>query len=108
MNMDLSEFSVKWVTAIKYHLYKNNLCLDLYTGTDEYSVIILNNLRFVECYKTLVDCLFDWGQFASSDNTDSEKPLSPFTKLLDKCELGSVQNKKLKEWKPLYNDPTNK
>jgi hypothetical protein len=66
------------------------LCLDIYSEIQEYSVIILNNLKLVECYKTLVDCIFDWGQFAKFDTVNSEKPESPFTKLLDKCQLGSV------------------
>jgi hypothetical protein len=90
MNLDLDEFAIKWTSDMNYHLYKNMLCLDVKTEIEEYSVLILNNLRFVECYKTLVDCFFDWGQFAKDDTSTTEKPLGPFTKLLDKCSLGSV------------------
>lgn len=48
----------------------------------------------------------DWGQFAASDVTTSEKPVSPFAKILDKCQLGSVQTKTIKQYQPLKNDPT--
>jgi hypothetical protein len=56
----------------------------------------------------LVDCFFDFGQFAESDTTTSEKPISPFTKILDKCQLGSVQTKTIKQYQPLKNDSTRK
>lgn len=96
--MELDEFYIRHVTSLNYHLFKNQLCLDVYTETQEYQVIIKNTLQLVECYKTLVDCFLDWGQFASGDTTDSEKPQSPFTKLLDKCQLSSSQTKTVKQY----------
>lgn len=62
--------------------------------------------RFVECYKTLVDCFFDFGQFATSDTRISEKPFSPFAKLLDSCDLSTTQTVTVKNYKPLENDST--
>jgi len=82
------------------------LCLDIFSEIQEYTILILNNLKMVECYKTIVDCIFDWGQFASADTVDSEKPNSPFTKLLDSCQLGSEQTKTIKQYKPLLGDST--
>ena len=48
----------------------------------KFIVITMIN-KFAECYKTLVDCFFDVGQFQNRDNVRTEKPFGPFAKLLD-------------------------
>lgn len=106
--MVLDEFYISHVSAINYHMYKYVLCLDVYTESQEYSVLIKNDLKFVECYKTLVDCLLDFGQYASMDTETSEKPHGPFKKALDECTMGTSTTKTLKNWKPLLNDATRK
>lgn len=85
MQLVLDEFYIRHVTSFKFHQFKNMLCLDVFTEIQEYQLLILNNLRIIECYKTLVDCIFDFGQFAAKDTQDSEKSISPFTKLIDQC-----------------------
>jgi len=85
MTIDMDEFQVRHVTSLKYHMFEHMLCLDIFSEIQEYQILILNKLRLVECYKTLVDCIYDWGQFATEDNPLSEKPLSPFSKIIDKC-----------------------
>lgn len=104
LNLNLPEFYIQHVSSFKYHLFKNMLCLDIFSEVQEYSVIIQNDIKFVECYKTLVDCLFDFGQYAKSDSLTTEKPHGPFAKLLDNCRMGTSQTKNLKTYQPLLND----
>lgn len=63
-------------------------------------------MGLVECYKTLIDCFFDFGQWATTDTITTEKPFSPYTKFIDKCTLGTSQPWYVKQYKPILNDPT--
>ena len=54
MSFDLSEFVMKVSTALKYHRYKNMLCLDLYTKMDDFTLLVEMSQRFIECSKELV------------------------------------------------------
>lgn len=106
MTFDLDEFYIQHVSSLKYHIFKTMLCMDVYTETQEYTIRVENNMRFVECFKVLVSCLFDFGQFAVDDSLTTTKPYGPFAKVLDDCSLGSSQTKTIKEYKPLLNDNT--
>ena len=106
MTFDLDEFYIQHVSSFKYHIFKTMLCMDVFTETQEYTIRIENNMKFVECFKVLVDCLFDFGQFAVDDSLTTTKPYGPFAKVLDDCYLGSSQTKTIKEYKPLLNDNT--
>lgn len=60
----------------------------------------------VQCFKTLIDCFFDFGQFGSADNASTRKPFSPFAKMLDSCSLSSAQTVTVKSFEPMLNNPT--
>jgi len=92
----MDEFAAKFTTAFKYNIWMNMLCLDISTSVDEYKFLIDMSVKFIECYKTLVDCFFDFGQSSKSDSITSEKPYSPFAKLLDKCSMSSTQTVTIK------------
>lgn len=98
MSFTLNEFYIQWSSAINYHIYKTMLCLDVKSEIQEYSVVIQNNIKFIECFKVLVDCLFDFGQFAVFDQLATTKPYGPFSKVLDSCRLGSSQTKVIKNY----------
>ena len=104
MNLYLPEFSSFVTTAFKYNMWARMLCFDVYWTTENYRVLIDLTIRMVECYKTLIDCFFDFGQSASNDNVDSQKPYGPFAKIFDYCELSSTQSVDIKEFKPLESD----
>lgn len=87
MNFQVDEFAVKFTTAFKYNIWKNMLCFDVYTTSDEYNLLIDMSLRLIQCSKTLIDSFFDFGQWAKTDNFRTQKPYSPFAKLLDSCNL---------------------
>jgi hypothetical protein len=107
MKFDLDEFYIRWVTAIKYNMFSTTLCFDVFAEIQEYQFVVqLFKVGIVECYKTLVDCFFDFGQWAVTDNIASEKPFSPYTKLIDKCDLGTSQPWYIKQYKPILNDAT--
>ena len=106
MNWKMDEFYIQAQTAFKYNIWMNMLCLDVSFQTQAYEILIDMSTRFVECYKTVVDCFFDFGQFAKADTITSEKPFSPYAKLLDKCTLSTQQTVTVKNYKPLTNDPT--
>lgn len=89
MSLNLNEFYIQHASAINYHIYKTMLCLDVKSEIQEYQVIIQNNIKFIECIKVLVDCLFDFGQFAVTDTLKTTKPYGPFSKVLDECKLGT-------------------
>ena len=57
--------------------------------------------RYVECYKTLVNCFNDFGQWAANDTFLSEKPFSPWEKVIDNCSLSSLQTMTVKQYQPL-------
>lgn len=63
-------------------------------------------VRMVQCFKTLIDCFFDFGQFGSADNASTRKPFSPFAKMLDSCSLSSAQTVTVKSYEPMLNNPT--
>jgi hypothetical protein len=106
MNFELEEFSAKFTTAFKYNIWMNMLCFDISTSVDEYKFLVDMSVRVIECYKVMVDSFFDFGQWSSSDNYSSEKPYSPFAKLLDKCTLSSTQTVTVKDYQPLLGDTT--
>ena len=106
LNAKMDEFFIRARTAFKYNLWMNMLCLDVSFETQAYAILIDMSTRFVECYKTLVDCFFDFGQFAKADTITSEKPFSPYAKLLDKCDLSTSQTVTIKNYTPLASDPT--
>jgi len=109
ITMNLDEFQVQMVSAIKFHTYLNMLCLDFYVETEAYTVVITMINKFAECYKTLVDCFFDVGQFQNRDNIRTEKPFGPFAKLLDQCDLSDTSAMTVKQYSPLLNgSPTQK
>ena len=85
----------------------NMLCFDVYTEIEEYQFKIDMTLQMIECFKTVVDCFFDFGQYSSGDtSTNTKKPYSPFAKILDSCSLSSTQTVEVKNYQPLHNDPT--
>ena len=106
MTFDLDEFFVQHVSSLRYHIYKTMLCLDVFSEIQEYQILISNNIKFIECFKVLVDCLLDFGQFAVGDSLATTKPYGPFAKVLDECQLGSSQTKTIKQYRPLLNDAT--
>ena len=104
MNLFLPEFSSFVTTAFKYNMWMRMLCFDVYWTTENYRVLIDLTIRMVECYKTLIDCFFDFGQNAENDISTSQKPYGPFAKIFDYCELSSTQSVDIKEFKPLESD----
>ena len=85
-------------------MYTNDLCFDIYSTIDDFKLTLSMTTAFVECYKTLVECLFDYGQFVMNDNAQTEKLFSPFAKIFDKCELSNVDTATLKEFQPFGSD----
>jgi len=83
-----------------YNMYTNDLCFDIYTEIDPVTISLDMEAAFIECEKTLVDCIDDFGQNSKYDRDYTTKPLGPFAKFLDKCELGHDENYALKIWKP--------
>lgn len=65
--MELDEFEIKQVQSFNYEFFSNMLCLDIYTEIEEYQVTVTQDMSLVECYKNIVDCFWDFGQFASDD-----------------------------------------
>mmetsp|Transcript_7634 Transcript_7634/g.11848 ORF Transcript_7634/g.11848 Transcript_7634/m.11848 type:complete len:171 (-) Transcript_7634:35-547(-) len=55
-------------------------------------------MAFLECYKILIECLNDCGQFSEDDTSTTEKPISPFAKIFDQCELSNDASFVLKEF----------
>ena len=45
---------MKIATALKFHRYKNMLCLDMYTKMDDFYLLVEMTQRFIECKKDLV------------------------------------------------------
>ena len=83
------------------------LCFDIYTEVEEYQFLVDMSLRMIECYKTLVDCFFDFGQWSTNDSPSTvSKPWSPFSRILDSCSLSSTQQVTWKNYQPLLNDAT--
>ena len=102
MIFDLQEFAIQYVQTIKYSTFSQILCMDIYTEIEEYQFIVqLFKLAFIQCYKVIIDCFFDFGQWSINDNFDSQKPFSPYTKIVDKCEMGNSQPWSVKQYKPL-------
>jgi len=106
MNFKLDEFYMRLNTSLKYHTWLNMLCIDIALETEPYKIAIDMSSKFAECYKTLINCFFDWGQFAKGDNINSNKPFSPYEKLIDDCTLSSTQQLSVKTYEPLKTDST--
>ena len=80
----------KYVTGIHYNRYSNFLCLEMFTDITDFIMTVEHSFQFVQCYKTLVNCLNDFGQWFSSDTTTTEKPFSPYAKWFDFCDLSGA------------------
>ena len=106
MNFEVDEFAAKFTTAFKYNIWKNMLCFDVSTSTDEYNLLIDMSLRLIQCSKTLIESFLDFGQWSKTDNYKTQKPFSPFAKLLDSCNLSVSQTVTVKNYKPLTGDTT--
>lgn len=59
----------------------------MYTYVDDFIMRVEQTFQFVQCYKVLVNCLNDFGQWFASDTTTTEKPFSPYAKWFDYCSL---------------------
>ena len=87
--MGLPDFELKHVQSVNFEFYSNRLCLDLRSEIEDYIVSITQDMSLVECYKNLVDCFWDFGQFAYNDNAENtDKPFGPFSKIVDECSIG--------------------
>ena len=71
LDITLPEVKAKHDTKIYYDYYTNDLCIDVYTEFEDIILSLDMTLAFVECYKVLIDCLNDFGQFYSSDSYTS-------------------------------------
>jgi len=54
-------------------------------------------MAFVECSKNLIDNFDDFGQFAAWDSQSSNKPIGPYSKFFDECDLSSETTVQVKE-----------
>ena len=86
MTFDLSEFSMKVATALKFHRYKNMLCLDLYSSIDDFTLLVDVTQKFIECSKDIVMM---------------NKP-----NWLDQCQLSQTATVQVRKYEPLANDQT--
>mmetsp|Transcript_18062 Transcript_18062/g.30812 ORF Transcript_18062/g.30812 Transcript_18062/m.30812 type:complete len:90 (-) Transcript_18062:354-623(-) len=76
-------------SQIYYDFYTNDLCLDVYSQIEDFTVQTQVTTAFIECYKVLVDCFNDFGQFYLGDTETTEKPFSPYAKIFDSCSLSN-------------------
>lgn len=95
----MDEFRVEHVSKIRYDLYTNDLCIDVYSQIEDFKIKMDLTMAFIECYKVLVDCLNDFGQFGG-DTLNSEKPFSKYSKIFDECSLSTDDTISLKEFDP--------
>lgn len=78
-------------TRVGYEYFSHLLCIDIWSELEEIVIEINQQLQFINCYKVLVGYIFDFGQYSilSGDTFATEKPYGPYSKLLDKCQLGN-------------------
>ena len=61
-------------------------------------------MAFVECSKNLIDNFDDFGQFAAWDSQSANKPIGPYSKFFDECDLSSETTVQVKEYEPFASD----
>lgn len=97
MAIELEETELSHTTAIKYWSYQNDLCIDIYSSISDFLFIVDITMAFVECSKNLIDNFDDFGQFAAWDSQSSNKPIGPYSKFFDECDLSSETTVQVKE-----------
>jgi hypothetical protein len=101
MVLEFEEFKMFHKTQFAFYTYTNELCIDIFSEIDNFQIKSTLELKFIQCFKKLIDCFDDFGQFYMNDYPTSQKPISPYAKLFDECSLGVDEPVTLKEWKPL-------
>ena len=102
MEITLEQFELKYVWQADWNRYNNYLCIENFFEVEDFSVNVDVTQRFGECYKVLIDCILDFGQFPEGDRTEKglDKPFSPFAQFFDECELSSLRSFQISEWQP--------
>ena len=85
----LDEFSIQHKTQVFYDLYTNDLCIHIFSQIEEFKLQLVLTLAFIECYKVLIDCFTDFGQYYATDNIYTTKLFSPYAKIFDQCQLSN-------------------
>ena len=85
---------MQYVFSASWDRYGNYLCMDNFFQIEDFSLTVDVTQRFGECYKVLIDCFMDFGQFPEGDRTEKglDKPFSPFAQFFDECELSSLKS----------------
>lgn len=75
LQIDWPETYFKYVTGIHYNRYTNFLCLEMFTDVTDFILQVQHSFQFVQCYKVLVNCMNDFGQWFSSVSWNSRHRL---------------------------------
>lgn len=67
MVLEIEEFKMFHQTQFGYYTYTNDLCLDIFSEMDNFSVKSTMELKIIQCFKMLIDCFDDFGQFYMND-----------------------------------------
>ena len=83
-----------------YYSYANDLCFDVFSEIEPIETDVMSTGSLIEGSKVLIDSFFDYGQNWQQDNTNTQKPLSPYGKFFDRIGLSSDATATLKQWRP--------
>ena len=100
MEINIADFEVRHVSGILYNSYTNDMCMNIFSEIEDIVINVYQYLQLVECSKTLIDSLTDFGQYPKLDTSKSKKPYSVFSKYFDSCNLLNDATLTLKKYKP--------
>lgn len=100
LEIDIADFEVRHVSGILYNSQTNDMCMNVFSEIQDIVINVYQYLQLVECTKTLIDCLTDFGQYPKDDTDKSKKPFSVFSKYFDSCNLLNDATLTLKKYKP--------
>ena len=108
ITFDIQETELSHKTGFTYYIYANDLCMNIKSEITDFEYVTQITTAYIECYKNHIGSLDDFGQFAASDESDSKKPYSPYSKFFDNCELSSESTTTVKSFQPFNRDLTAK
>ena len=78
--------------------------MNIVSEITDFQYQILLSTAYIECFKHHINAFDDFGQFASNDNDDDQKPFSAYSKYFDECSLSSEEAVTLKSFEPFQRD----
>jgi hypothetical protein len=70
-------FNAEMGLEIKYYYTSRRTCLGFYMGLDDFAIEFLMTMKWIECYKDLIEELWCWDNW-----------IGPYAKYGDSCEFG--------------------